>query len=54
MERVIDCPVCFDNDSCFEDIQENFSSFMCFNCGFMSHSAITQKIRSVRFNTLHN
>lgn len=42
MERVIDCPVCFDNDSCFEDIQENFSSFMCFNCGFMSHSNYTE------------
>ena len=40
MERVITCPVCGDNDSCFEDVQ-NFSSFMCFNCGFMSHSNYT-------------
>ena len=38
MERVIDCPVCFDTDACFEDIQEKFKSYMCFNCGFMSSS----------------
>ena len=36
MERVIVCPVCKDSDTCFEEIQENFSSYMCFNCGFMS------------------
>ena len=36
MERVIVCPVCKDTDTCFEEIQENFSSYMCFNCGFMS------------------
>ena len=36
MERVIVCSVCKDMDSCFEEIQDNFSSFMCFNCGFMS------------------
>ena len=34
MERVIDCPVCFDHDACFEDTQEKFNSYMCFNCGF--------------------
>lgn len=39
MERVIDCPVCYDKDSCFEDVQETFESYMCFNCGFMSHSS---------------
>ena len=38
MERVIVCPVCHDSDSCFEEIQEHFSSYMCFNCGFMSDS----------------
>ena len=38
MERVIDCPVCFDVDRCFEEIQEDYSSFLCFNCGFMSDS----------------
>ena len=36
MERVIVCPVCKDADTCFEEMQENFSSFMCFNCGYMS------------------
>ena len=36
MERVIVCPVCKDTDTCFEEMQENFSSYMCFNCGFMS------------------
>ena len=38
MERVIDCPICYDPDTCFEDIQEKFKSYMCFNCGFMSSS----------------
>ena len=38
MEIVIDCPVCYDTDSCFEDTQEKFESYMCFNCGFMSSS----------------
>ena len=38
MERVIDCPVCFDTDHCFEEMQKEFSSFMCFKCGFMSDS----------------
>ena len=38
MERVIVCPVCYDSDTCFEEVQENYSSYMCFNCGFMSDS----------------
>ena len=38
MERVIDCPVCFDVDKCFEEIQKEYSSYLCFNCGFMSNS----------------
>ena len=38
MERVITCPVCLDTDHCFEDIQETFSSYLCFKCGFMSDS----------------
>ena len=38
MERVIDCPVCFDVNNCFEDVQETFSSYLCFACGFMSDS----------------
>ena len=42
MERVIDCPVCFDHDACFEDTQEKFNSYMCFNCGFISNSIYTE------------
>ena len=38
MERVITCPVCWDNNQCFEEIQETFSSYLCFHCGFMSDS----------------
>jgi len=38
MERVIDCPVCFNTDNCFEEVQETFSSYLCFSCGFMSDS----------------
>ena len=38
MEKVIDCPVCYDTDRCFEDVQEEFSSYLCFNCGYMSDS----------------
>lgn len=43
MERVIDCPLCYDQDRCFEDVQEKFSSYMCFNCGFMSNSNYTDE-----------
>jgi len=42
MERIIDCPICYDQDSCFEDFQEKFKSYMCFNCGFMSSSNYTK------------
>ena len=38
MERVIDCPVCHNVDQCFEDMQDGFSSYLCFSCGFMSDS----------------
>ena len=38
MEKEITCQVCFDMDHCFEDIQETFSSYLCFKCGFMSDS----------------
>ena len=38
MERVIDCPICYNTDQCFEEIQEKYSSYLCFNCGFMSDS----------------
>ena len=38
MERIIVCPNCFDADRCFEEVQETYSSYLCFNCGFMSDS----------------
>jgi|TARA_Y100000590_G_scaffold15147_1_gene18231 hypothetical protein len=43
MERVIQCPICFDQDACFEDTQPDFKSYMCFNCGFMSNSQYTEE-----------
>ena len=43
MERVVDCPVCYDVDAGFEDTQEKFESYMCFNCGFMSSSHYTKE-----------
>tara|TARA_X000001382_G_C3113323_1_gene160670 strand:+ start:341 stop:805 length:465 start_codon:yes stop_codon:yes gene_type:complete len=43
MEKIIICPICDDKDRCFEDVQETFSSFMCFNCGFMSNSNYTDE-----------
>ena len=42
MEKVIEGPLCNDKDRCFEDVQDTFSSFMCFNCGYMSHSNYTE------------
>ena len=41
MERVIVCPICNDENHCFEEIQDEYSSYMCFNCGFMSDSRFT-------------
>ena len=38
MEKVITCPICFDSDHCFEEVQEKWSSYMCFHCGFTSNS----------------
>ena len=39
-EIKITCPCCLDSKQCFEEKVEveNFSSFICFNCGFMSNS----------------
>ena len=42
MEIVIDCPICYNQHSCFEDTQPDFKSYMCFNCGFMSSSYYTK------------
>ena len=43
-EIKITCPHCLSDKHCFEekiDI-ENFSSYICFNCGFMSNSTYTR------------
>ena len=39
-EIKITCPNCFNDEKCFEDRLEieDFSSFMCFSCGFTSNS----------------
>lgn len=42
-ERVVKCPICYDEDRCFEDTQKTFVSYLCFNCGFMSHSDYTKE-----------
>ena len=38
MEKIIDCPVCYDTNNCFEEVQETFSCYLCFACGHMSDS----------------
>ena len=48
MERVIQCPVCLDEDLCFEEYNNDSSSYLCFNCGFMSDSRFT--MNSDEFN----
>ena len=39
-EVKITCPNCFSEDRCFESKMEieDFSSYMCFKCGFTSNS----------------
>ena len=42
-EIKITCPHCLSDKQCFEEKVEieNFSSYICFNCGFMSNSLYT-------------
>ena len=42
-EQNITCPHCLSDKQCFqEEVKvENFSSYQCFNCGFMSNSLYT-------------
>ena len=42
MEKVTTCFVCEDENMCFEEIQGDTSSYMCFCCGFMSDSRFTK------------
>ena len=43
MESVIQCHVCEDNNRCFQDEQEGYTSYMCFNCCFMSDSRFSKE-----------
>jgi len=45
MERVVKCGNCGDNNNCFEEVQE-FSSYMCFQCGFMSDARFNEEYDS--------
>jgi hypothetical protein len=40
-ETKVTCPNCMNTDKCFEEQVsiEDFSSFMCFNCGYTSNTA---------------
>ena len=42
METKITCPHCL-SKNCFVEEQKEFSSYMCFNCGFMSDSRFVEK-----------
>ena len=46
MERVVKCPHCGSDHHCFEEIQDEFSSFMCFQCGFMSDTRFNEEYDS--------
>jgi len=58
MEKVITCPVCGNKDHCFEEVQPEASSFMCFNCGYMSDSRFTieneEKIKADKTILINN
>ena len=43
-EIKITCPHCLNDNNCFEEKidLEKFSSYICFNCGFMSNSTYTR------------
>ena len=41
-ERVITCPICFNDEKCFEDMHGDFSSYLCFRCGYTSNSHYTK------------
>jgi hypothetical protein len=45
MEQLIECPICNNKDRCFEDVLEDkdFSSYLCFGCGFTSNSHYTKE-----------
>jgi hypothetical protein len=40
MEINIKCPHCYSKKMCFETTVEDYSSFLCFRCGFMSDTRL--------------
>ena len=40
METKIKCPHCYSKKMCFETKVEDYSSFLCFRCGFMSDTRL--------------
>ena len=42
MENKITCPMCYAEKMCLEETQADFSSYMCFRCGYMSDSRFTE------------
>ena len=42
MENKITCPTCNAEKMCLEETQADFSSYMCFRCGYMSDSRFTE------------
>ena len=42
MENKITCPMCRAEKMCIEESQGDFSSYMCFRCGYMSDSRFTE------------
>jgi|TARA_R100001443_G_scaffold12448_3_gene22113 hypothetical protein len=49
-EIKITCPHCLNDNNCFEEKidLEKFSSYICFNCGFMSNSTYTRDSDAVK------
>ena len=49
-EIKITCPHCLNSELCFEEKinVENFSSYICFNCGFMSNSTYKRGSEAVQ------
>lgn len=48
-EIKITCPHCLNEEHCFEEKidMENFSSYICFNCGFMSNTTYKRDSESL-------
>ena len=40
MERNIKCKHCYSKKMCFETVTDEYSSFLCFRCGYMSDTRL--------------